>query len=111
MVQICLVNYCVGTKLNLCLQHMHTHYTRERHLADKNWMIHGMHVDSVSNLAVLCERCHRMVHENDFLLQLLKANCRLARQKEICEIKVIRTACVTLLFSIKLNILSDTAKL
>jgi DNA mismatch repair protein MutS len=43
---------------------LHTHHIKERHLADANGMIDGLHVDSVSNLAVLCERCHRQTHAN-----------------------------------------------
>ncbi len=45
-------------------QPLHTHHVRERHLADENGMIDGVHVDSVSNLAVLCEQCHRRAHAN-----------------------------------------------
>lgn len=43
---------------------LHTHHIKERHLADENGMIDGVHVDSVSNLAVLCEGCHRRAHAN-----------------------------------------------
>ena len=43
---------------------LHTHHIKERHLADKNGMINGMHADSVSNLVVLCEQCHRKTHAN-----------------------------------------------
>ena len=45
-------------------QPLHTHHIRERNLADANGMIDGVHVDSVSNLAVLCEQCHRKTHAN-----------------------------------------------
>ncbi len=45
-------------------QPLHTHHIRERHLADENGMIDGVHMDSISNLAVLCERCHRQAHAN-----------------------------------------------
>lgn len=45
-------------------QPLHTHHIKERHMADANGMIGGMHVDSVSNLVVLCERCHRHAHAN-----------------------------------------------
>ena len=45
-------------------QPLHTHHVKERHLADANGMIDGVHVDSVSNLSVLCERCHRQTHTN-----------------------------------------------
>jgi DNA mismatch repair protein MutS len=45
-------------------QPLHTHHIKERHLADDNGMIDGVHMDSVSNLAVLCERCHRQAHAN-----------------------------------------------
>ena len=45
-------------------QPLHTHHIRERNLADVNGMIDGVHVDSVSNLTVLCERCHRQAHAN-----------------------------------------------
>ena len=45
-------------------QPLHTHHIKERHLADKNGMINGMHADSVSNLVVLCEQCHRKTHAN-----------------------------------------------
>ncbi len=45
-------------------QPLHTHHIRERHLADDNGMIDGIHVDSVSNLSVLCEQCHRETHAN-----------------------------------------------
>lgn len=43
-------------------QPLHTHHIKERHLADENGMINGVHMDSVSNLAVLCEKCHRQAH-------------------------------------------------
>ena len=45
-------------------QPLHTHHIRGRSMADANGMIDGMHVDSVSNLEVLCESCHRRVHAN-----------------------------------------------
>jgi DNA mismatch repair protein MutS len=45
-------------------QPLHTHHIKERHLADANGMIDGVHADSVSNLAVLCEQCHRRAHDN-----------------------------------------------
>lgn len=45
-------------------QPLHTHHIRERHLADENGMIDGVHMDSVSNLAVLCQKCHRQAHAN-----------------------------------------------
>ncbi len=45
-------------------QPLHTHHIKEQHLADENGMIDGVHMDSVSNLAVLCERCHMNAHKN-----------------------------------------------
>lgn len=44
-------------------QPLHTHHIKERHLADENGMINGIHIDSVSNLAVLCEKCHKQAHD------------------------------------------------
>lgn len=43
-------------------QSLHTHHIKERHLADENGMIDGVHMNSISNLVVLCEKCHRQTH-------------------------------------------------
>ena len=48
-------------------QPLHTHHIKERHLADENGMINGVHMNSVSNLAVLCEKCHRQAHALQFI--------------------------------------------
>ena len=45
-------------------QPLHTHHIKERGSADSKGMIDGVHMDSVSNLAVLCQSCHRQAHAN-----------------------------------------------
>lgn len=39
-----------------------SHHVKHQSLADKNGMINGVHKDSLSNLRVLCKRCHRAEH-------------------------------------------------
>lgn len=45
-------------------QPLHTHHIKEQQLANEEGMIEGKHKDSVSNLMVLCEQCHRKAHAN-----------------------------------------------
>lgn len=41
---------------------LHTHHIKERHRADQNGMIDGVHKNAVSNLMVLCKQCHNKEH-------------------------------------------------
>ena len=41
---------------------LHTHHIQEQNLADNSGMIGSMHKNIKSNLMILCEGCHRLVH-------------------------------------------------
>ena len=44
-------------------ERLHTHHIQEQAKADKNGFIEHFHKDEKFNLAVLCESCHRNLHD------------------------------------------------
>jgi DNA mismatch repair ATPase MutS len=56
------MEYC---KMCKSKENLHTHHIREQHTADSNGLIENrFHKNKKFNLLVLCEDCHRKIHEN-----------------------------------------------
>jgi DNA mismatch repair protein MutS len=43
---------------------LHTHHIVEQYKADKDGFVGIFHKDNIHNLVVLCEECHKKVHQN-----------------------------------------------
>lgn len=54
----------VVEKCVLCnsTQNLHTHHINEQHLADEYDIVQGVSKNHLSNICVLCEKCHRLHH-------------------------------------------------
>ena len=61
------VNKCsiCGSNANL----LETHHIKEQHTADANNMIDTRHKNHISNLVVLCNKCHDKVHSNQIQVE------------------------------------------